>query len=144
MVNNNRRVVRTYLANLIAAATVGDGKPVAAVYTYRKGNLDATPAIVVSSAGTEITAFTFQGTIPAHRFAIFIFVLYNDPTAGISEEYSEDTLDNIMELVHGVIDTNRKADNYWEALEEEGFSQSDSAVIGGKEYRREVITVKVS
>lgn len=141
MINSNRKVVRKAFAALLTAELVGSGKPVQAVYDYPAGDFEGqSPVITVTSGSSDRKPFTFQGTIPTFDLFIDVFIVYAE--AGWTEAQTEDALDDIELEIANIVAANQVTAN-WEALGMPERSQTTYVLIGGKEYRRELIKVRV-
>lgn len=138
----SRETVRDAMAVLLEAELVGAGNPVQAVYGYQIGDfVGLSPVVIVSSAGTGRQRMTFEGSRATFYLNVYIFVLYTDEDAW-NEDDAEDRLDSIEEKIAGVLDANQRTAD-WEALDYVDRSVCDGIEIGGVEYRREVIPIKV-
>lgn len=145
----NREVVRDALAATLTTALVGSGLPVQAVYNHRAGDFGTlNPVVVVSSGGSDRTRpGTFDQTWDTDVLLdIWVFVLYSefDDAGNViwSEAESEDRLDLIeKEIMDALIDDYSLGGVCDEVLPA-GASQIDDIAIGGKQYRRELITVR--
>lgn len=138
----NRETVRDAFTTLLSTALTGAGNPVQVVYGYQIGNLEGlSPVVIVSSAGTFRQRLTLQGSRATFYLNVHIFVLYTDESTW-NEDDAEDRLDLIEEKIASVLDANQRTAN-WEALDYADRSVCDGVEIGGVEYRREVIPIKV-
>lgn len=144
MISGSRKEARAHLAGQLAGALVGAGKPAQAVYDYRVGDFQGqSPVVVVSSGGSNRERFTFRGTKPSFELTIHVFVLYADEAGTWTEENAEDALDDIEEVIAETLTANQRT-NYWEAISFVEPSQTGSVMVGGKEYRTEVISVRLA
>jgi hypothetical protein len=73
---------------------------------------------------------------------VYVFVAYAVPGSGWTEAHAEDALDAIEDLIADVVAANQRT-VAWTAIAYSGPTQPDAAVIGGVEYRRELITLDV-
>ena len=144
MISGSRKDARKHLAGQLKAQLVGTGLPAQAVYDYRVGDFQGqSPVVVVSSGGSLRERFSFQGTKPKHALTIHVFVLYADETGAWTEADAEDALDDIEEIIANTLAANQKS-SYWEAITPTAPSETSGVMVGGKEYRTEVITVRLS
>ena len=141
----DRLVVRNALADLFTAELVGIGKPVQAVYPYQVADIGTnSPVIIVTVSGS-------QRRNPEHSLRsaslvyldVHVLVLYANPkaTPAWTEEDSEDRLDLIEKSVTQVVIDNNGDDQKkpWMLLDFAGRTEIEPVVIGGREYRYEVI-----
>lgn len=141
MTTPKRTTARSDLAALLSTALVGTGKPVEAVYDYQPADFEnKTPVVTVSSGGSMRTPWTMQGNLPVFVLYVHIFVLYSDADTGWDEEDAEDRLDLIEESIADVITANRKYAGHWSDIRMEDRSSALSVMIGGHEYRTEVLS----
>lgn len=141
--STNRETVRDALVTLLSSALTGAGNPAQAVYGYQVGDFQGqSPVVVVASAGSQREPFQLRGQRNLLYFNIFVFVLFDDPDTDWDEDDAEDRIDLIEKEIADVVIDNRKTDN-WTHIRLEGRSTVDSLQIGGSEYRREVITVRI-
>lgn len=144
MISGSRKQAREYLAGQLQGALVGTGLPAQAVYAYQVGDFQGqSPVVVVSSGGTLRERFTFKGTKPSYTLTVHVFVLYADETGAWTEENAEDALDDIEELIAGVLAANQRSP-YWEAISARAPSQTSSVMVGGKEYRTEITSLELT
>lgn len=138
-----REDARKALAVLFASELVGNGQPVNAVYNHMPATFNAkSPVIVVSSGGSACSKLTFTSVKSAFRVMLTLFVAY--PAAGDAqaEHEVETLLDELEERISDIVHTHNKTDQ-WKALSYADISTVSSVLIGGKEYRREVIPLNV-
>lgn len=140
----SRAPARKGLAQLLEAALVGTDKPVQAVYAYQVGDFRGQSPVVAVTSGPMERLRDTMGACYRSRFnlLVYVFVLYADPTAGWGEDDAEDALDTIEAAIADLLLTNTRTVN-WDRLEYSGPSDPDAVVIGGVEYRRELITLTV-
>lgn len=144
MITTSRKDARKHLATLLAASLVGSGNPAQAVYDCQVGDFGGqSPVVVISSGGSLRERLTGQGMKPKYMLNIHVFVLYADESGAWTEAMAEDALDDIEEIAQAVIAANQSS-AYWGALTMTAPSQTGSVMIGGKEYRSEVIGLRVS
>ncbi len=141
----NRSVGRKALASLLSAALTGAGKPAQAVYAYKVGDFKGqSPVVIVTSAGSQREKIMLSTT--TRRVSVFLdvftFVLYADPATGWTESDAEDRLDLLEKSISDVLVDNVNTAN-WNNLTVDSKSQIDSVVIGGADYARELIQVKL-
>lgn len=139
----NRKTARGQLGTLLSAALVGTGKPAQAVYSYKVSDFQgASPVVVVSSEGADRTQATQQLRNNTHfYYNIFVFVLYKDEVSSWTEQNAEDKIDDIEQLIAGVIVDNCYLSGYWNDLSKNGPSTTDIIEVGGVQYIRESIPV---
>lgn len=138
-----REAARKALAVLFASELVGNGQPVSAVFNHMPADFkNQSPVIVVSSGGSTRSKLTFQNVTSAYRILLTLFVAY--PAAGdaMAEHEVETLLDAIEERISDIVHSHNKTDE-WKSLSYADITSIDSVLIGGKEYRREVIPLAV-
>lgn len=141
MIAQNRKTVLAAWAAILQSALVGVGKPVQAVYDYPVGDFqNQSPVVTVSSGGSERRSFTFQGTIPNYDLLVDVFVIYA-ADGGWTEDMTEDALDDIELAIAEAVAANQVT-AYWQSLSIVERTQPTYVVIGGAEYRRELIRVR--
>jgi hypothetical protein len=142
--NAPRAAARKHLADLLTAALVGSDKPAHAVYPYQVGDFrGATPVVVVTSGPMQRTVDSMGGCWrKAFQLLIFVFVTYADES-GWTEADAEDALDAIEEGIAAVVLEHPRTDAWTTLSYGDGGTQLDAVVIGGVEYRRELITLDV-
>lgn len=144
MTSINRETVRDALTSLLSTALVGTGKPVQAVYGYQPGTFgNASPVVAIASAGTEPE----QRAVTSRQknnlyFNIYSFVAYAVAGTTWGEDDAEDRLDLIEKTIRDTISTNLSTSN-WAFIEYDGRSVTDSVLVGGVEYRREIIPIRI-
>jgi hypothetical protein len=137
-----RKDARLHLAGLLEAALVGNGKPAQAVYPYQVGDFRGqTPVVVVASGPAEHLPNGFGCSKASFQLLVYVFVAYA-AAGGWTEEQAEDALDDIEAIIADVIGANGRTDA-WVQIGYSGPTQPDPVVIGGVEYRRELITLDV-
>jgi hypothetical protein len=139
-----REAARKQLATLLSSALVGIGKPAAAVYAYQVGDFrGATPVVVVTSGPMHRSLDSMGGCWrKGFQLLVYVFVAYADG-AGWSEDMAEDAIDTIEEAIAGVVLDNLRTDAWTSIAYSDAGTQLDAVVIGGVEYRRELITFDV-
>ena len=144
----NRETVRDAVATLLEDGLTGTGNPVQAVYNCQVGDFDGqSPVVVVSSGGSARPAMTFQGNRATFWVNVHVFVLYSDE-GDWGEDDAEDRLDLIEKEIAGIVETNRGPTDYWqklaygERMSGMGRTQTGSVVVGGLEYRTELIEMQ--
>lgn len=138
----NRETVRDAMAALLNTALVGTGLPVQAVYAYRVGDLGGqSPVVVVSSAGSERPRMTAAGGRTTVLLQVDVFVLYSDEDAW-GEDEAEDRLDLIEKTIAETIHSSQVTAN-WQAVDYAAQSERVDVEVGGLEYAREMILLRV-
>lgn len=136
-----RGAVRHELAGLLAAALV-DGLA-QAVYDHRIGDFGGqSPVVVVSSAGSGRQRMTRQGSQATMYLQVDVFVVYATPDGMWDEADAEDSLDALEAAIAGVVDA-QQVTAIWQAVDYVGRSERVDVEIGGVEYCREVIQLRV-
>lgn len=139
----NRKVVRQALAALLNTNLVGSGNPLQQLYRYQIGDFRGqSPVGVLTSAGTKRERMTFMGSKATFFFDLHLFVLYADPGTTWDEEDAEDALDDIEAEVAALLDANQRSAD-WEAIDYADRSTALPVVIGGAEYKHEIIPLSV-
>lgn len=130
------------MAALLNTALVGTGLPVQAVYAYRVGDLGGqSPVVVVSSAGSERPRMTAAGGRTTVLLQVDVFVLYSDEDAW-GEDEAEDRLDLIEKTIAETIHSSQVTAN-WQAVDYAAQSERVDVEVGGLEYAREMILLRV-
>jgi hypothetical protein len=143
--SDNRETLRDALAALLTTALVGTGLPAQHVYGYPIGDFGGdSPVVVVESAGSErVREQVSTKWRDWFHFNVFSFVLCVDPvtTTTWDEDDAEDALDLIeKKMADALIDnTDAGSLNFFEPV---GRSTVDHIVIGGADYRRELVPVR--
>lgn len=138
----NRETVRDAMAALLNTALVGTGLPVQAVYAYRVGDLGGqSPVVVVSSAGSERPRMTAAGGRTTVLLQVDVFVLYSDEDTW-GEDEAEDRLDLIEKTIAETIHSSQVTAN-WQAVDYAAQSERVDVEVGGLEYAREMILLRV-
>lgn len=138
----NRETVRDAMAALLNTALVGSGLPAQVVYGYRVGDLAGqSPVVVVSSAGSERARMTAAGGRTTIRLQVDVFVLYSDESAW-GEDEAEDRLDLIEKTIAETVHSNQVTTN-WQAVDYAAPSERVDVEVGGLEYAREMILLRV-
>jgi hypothetical protein len=139
----NRKEARKYLASLIETAMVGEGKPVQAVFPYQAGDFGGqSPVVTVTSEGSSYDPLAFHNSVPTHWLNIHTFILYSSGEEW-TEADCEDALDDVELALNELIQDNNKATDVWNTIAVDERSKAGSVLIGGVEYRTNVITVRV-
>lgn len=138
-----RADARRELAALLEPALVGPDKPTQAVYHYQAGDFAGrTPVVVVASGAANHEPNGFGCDRTTFQLLVFVFVAYAVPGSGWTEEDTEDALDDIEALIAEVISANSRTDA-WTKIEYAAPTDPAAVVIGGVEYRRELMTFDV-
>lgn len=138
----NRETVRDAMAALLNTALVGTGLPAQVVYAYRVGDLGGqSPVVVVSSAGSERPRMTAAGGRTTVRLQVDVFVLYSDESTW-GEDEAEDRLDLIEKTIAETVEANQVTTN-WQAVDYAAPSERVDVEVGGLEYAREMILLRV-
>lgn len=138
----NRETVRDAMATLLNTALVGTGLPAQIVYNYRVGDLAGqSPVVVVSSAGSERPRFTPQGGRTRVYLQVDVFVLYSDES-NWGEDEAEDRLDLIETTIADTIHANQNTTS-WDAVDYATRTERIDVEVGGLEYAREMILLRV-
>lgn len=136
----NRETGRDTLLTLLQAS-IGT-TTVQAYYGYQVGDFGGqSPVLVVTSgpAEREYLGYGAAHVATTFEYDIHTFVLYTSGTVW-TEDMAEDRLDLIeKEIADCVVDN--YAGTIWQALTWAGASAIDSVVLGGEEYKHEVVTV---
>ena len=144
MTTMNRETARDALTTLFSTALVGTGKPAQSVFGYLPGDFgNASPVVALGSAGTEPE----QRAVTSRQknnfyFNVYVFVAYAVAGTTWGEDDAEDRLDLIEKTIRDTIAANRSTAN-WAFIEYEGRSSVDSSIVGGVEYRREIIPIRI-
>lgn len=130
------------MAALLNTALVGTGLPVQAVYAYRVGDLGGqSPVVVVSSAGSQRPRMTAAGGRTTVLLQVDVFVLYSDEDTW-GEDEAEDRLDLIEKTIAETIHSSQVTAN-WQAVDYAAQSERVDVEVGGLEYAREMILLRV-
>lgn len=141
--SKSREVVRSAFAALLQAKLVGSGLPVQQLYDYLVGDFGGmSPVVVVSSGPIFRQQYSlgeeWQNTIQIY---IYSFVLYSSPADSWTEENAEDAIDAIEKIVADVAHDNASNAN-WQTIRYLEPTTVFSTVIGGLEYKAELITLE--
>lgn len=141
----SRSVVRKAFAALLQTALVGSGKPAQAVYDYQVGDFaGASPVVVVSSGPIQRLIQNFGNCDHAVIVLnVYVFVLYADAASGWDEADAEDAIDSIEALIADTVINNQHGANWNSCAYVEAPTDLAGVVIGGQEYRRELIKVQL-
>lgn len=128
--STNRETVRDALATLLQSALVGTGKPVQEVTAYERGEIGASPLIMVLSGGSRRKQHGMNREKWKNHFRLVVRVIVKDADAGESwtEQNVEDSLDLIEKGIADVLADNRGASPPTSAIPwnyitfEDGFS----------------------
>ena len=142
----NRKDVRKKMAELLETA-LGAGAPTQLVQAFYKSQPrdfgGASPVVTVSGAGSDRPRMTQGAGRSTFWLNVHVFVVFALADGSWTEDDAEDRLDDIEAAVAAVIQNNRRLSGFWEALDYESRSAAGSVEVGGVEYRREVIPLKV-
>ena len=138
----SREPARKALAQLLETDLVGTSKPVQAVYAYQVGDFQGQSPVVVVTSGPMERLRDTMGDCYRSRFnlMVYVFVLYADPGTAWGEDDAEDALDAIEAAIAETLLNNTRTAN-WDRLSYSEATAVDAVVIGGVEYRRELITL---
>ncbi len=139
----NRETIRDAFAALLTTKLVDGGtKYVARVYEYQATTFNKEqPIVVVSSDTSERERRTIN-----ERYKTFftlnvdVFVIYVETSW--TEKEAEDRLDRIEKEIADVVMDDFSNDD-WQYLEYDGPTDTGRVIIGGEEYRRERIKIRV-
>ena len=139
-----REAARKHLASLLETALVGTGLPAQAVYPYQVGDFKGATPVVAVTSGPMRRRLDSMGECwrKSFQLLVYVFVAYSDD-AGWTEAMAEDAIDAIEDGIAAVILANPRTDAWVTIYYDEGATQLDGVVIGGEEYRRELITFDV-
>lgn len=149
----NRKPFRAQIASELTAVLVGVGKPAQALFAGQVADFGGLwPAVVVSSAGSDRpndSGYAAQGT--ALLLNVDVFIKYSDTAENWDELNSEDALDDIEQIVaEWVLQNATRAPVAgsavaWTNLTYSGRTDAEipPVQIGGEEYRRERISLRV-
>lgn len=136
----NRETARDALATLLQSS-IGTAT-VQAYYNYQVGDFGGQSPVVVVTSGPATRARSSYGggyIDATFEYDVHVFVLYTQGTAW-TEADAEDRLDLIEKEVADCVQDNMSG-TIWQRLDWEGATAIDSVVLGGEEYKHEVITV---
>jgi hypothetical protein len=134
----NRETARDELLTLLQAS-IGTAT-VAAYYNYRVGDFAGqSPVVVVTSGPATRERMSYAGSLlnTTFEYDVHCFVLYVQGTAW-AEADAEDRLDLIEKDIADCVQDNRSG-TVWQLLNWAGASAIDSVVLGGEDYKHEVI-----
>lgn len=141
---SNRRDTRLAWAALLAAELVGDGQPVEVVYSEQTADLGGqSPVICISSGGTERDRLTYKSSHAYYYIDVDVFVLYSAAGEGWTEADAESMLDDIERRIAAIIDAHQEG-AHWHGVEYVSRSTTDYLSIGGVEYKRERIPLRLN
>ena len=134
---------RRKLADLLTAALVGNGLPAQAVYAWQVGDFAGqSPVVAVTSGPANHEPNGFGCDKAVFQLFVYVFVAYAVPGAGWTEEHAEDALDDIEALIAETVAANSRTEA-WTQIAYAGPTDPAAVVIGGVEYRRELVTLDV-
>jgi hypothetical protein len=146
----NRKLWRSAIASDLNTALVTSGL-VQSLYAGQVADFGGqSPVVIVSSAGSDRPSDNYTTQSTALFLNLDVFVLYADSANGFDEMDAEDALDDIEAAVAEWVQANatRTPSNGvgWTLLEYAGRTGADigPAPIGGQEYRREQIGLRVN
>ena len=147
MISGSRKNVRNALYALMNAMLTGGPKRLCKkVYACLPDDFSGqSPVVCIASSGSDRRELTFNGLANAYLISIYVLVAY--PTKSDlnwTDEQVEDLLDDIEEHISKVVKDNQRS-TYWEALTYAAATETDppTVIVGGVDYRREVITIRV-
>jgi hypothetical protein len=140
--STNRETARDALSTLLQTALVGTGLPAGAVYAYQVGKFDATPAVVVYSAGSDRSDLTSAGGQATFRFIIDVFVAYTDDGSW-NEDDAEDRVDLLEKAIWDTLQANQVTAN-WQSVDYTEPTKVETIIVDGQGYRTERIPVSVT
>lgn len=131
---NSRKEARQAVAGLMATI------PALASSTFDHEVLNPgglSPFSTTQSFGTTWDFQTLDGSITRkHALIITLYWLWTDTT--------EDSLDDLSQVAHDVIEANQALDGVWESLEmDDSFTETGYEELDGKVYRIERIRVVI-
>lgn len=137
----DRGVVRQALGAMLKAAC----NTAQEVYTGQVASFDAqSPVVVVTSGSSARERITMQGSIALFEYDVHLFVVYSEPESGWNELMAEDALDALEAEVARFVDMSQQT-RFWQSI---SYAQPSNArqpvVIGGLEYRHELITLALN
>jgi hypothetical protein len=139
--STNRATVRAELKTMLQTA-IGTAT-VQAYYDYQIGDFEGLSPVVVVTSGPSLherESYKSGYVTDTFELDVHVFVLYTQGTAW-TEEDAEDRLDLIeKEIADCVIDNT--SGTVWNYLDWGGASVIDSVVLGGEEYKHEVVTLQ--
>lgn len=144
----NRETVRDKLADLLNTALVGSGLPAQVVYNYQVGDFDnMAPAVVVTSGPIQRQRQSY-GDCYRNLITLYVnvFVPYAEENGAWTEANAEDALDLIEKTIAETVLANNSVSGYWNQCRYAPDEPTllGGVVIGGVEYRREIISVEVT
>jgi hypothetical protein len=142
----NRKSLRSALASGLSAALVhavdGDGKPLDALYGYRKSKIDKNFVICVTSGPANRTKQAQMTRVTSMvDLDINIFTIY--AAENFSEDDSEDKADDLEKAVQDWL-ADHDSTGDWEELQQSGPSEYDVVtLVSGRTFRIETIPVRI-
>lgn len=142
----SRKDLRQALAAGLTTALVhtapADGKPLDALYRYRKAQIDKNFVICVTSDPVNREKQAEPSLVTSRvDLGIHIFTIY--AAENFSEEASEDKADDLEKAVSDWLLSNDTTED-WEQIGQSGPSEYDVVtLVNGKTYRIETIPVQV-
>lgn len=141
--NVSRETVRKAFASVLQATLVSGGLA-QAVYGYQVGDFGGQSPVVVVASGPILRERRSLG--PCYHttatLMVYVFVAYADQASGWTEADAEDRIDAIEVSVADALLANTSTIN-WSDGRYVQPTQLDGVEIGGKEYRRELITIEM-
>lgn len=134
MIATDRKEVREAFAQLVRTNVTAAQE----VFEYLVADfVGKSPVIVVASGGRQPKPFTNRGTRPVHYLDVHTFVAYAESNGAWTEKDAEDMLDQLATALDAVVAANQK-NAKWEAITQDEQSRTDSEIVAGVEYRREI------
>ena len=137
----NQETVRDAVAALFEAALVGTGKPVQAVYNYKKGKFSGSPVLLVTSGPTQRKQGGMGSQKFFNQFGIMTWVFVADARGDEwTEQMVDDKLDALDAAIADVVAANRNRDE-WDYLRhsEEAASIPSGVTVDGVLYQMKII-----
>ncbi len=137
----SRKDARIAVGAMLAAALVGDGKPLQAFFNYEVGDWgtqDPVGYITGRGSARHDDNDAVKGVV---TFGLDVHVWVRYVKDGVTEADSESTLDDVEALVADYV---RDTESEYGFLGHDGESVVDAIELAGVEYRHEVIPLRLT
>lgn len=141
MSQTNRKVVRQAVSLLFQEALVGEDKPLQAFFDHEVGDWGTQNPIGYLTGRGSRRHDDPDALAHSSEFALDLHVWVRYIAEGVTEADSENTLDDIEQLVAETIQSDGRVGG---VLSHDGESLVDALEIGGVEYRHETIPLRVA
>ncbi len=139
MSTTNRKIVRQAVGALMTAALTGAGKPVQVVFDHEVGDWGTQDPVCYVTGRGSLRHDDNDPLAKTASFALDMHVWVRYVKTGVTEADSENTLDDIEQLVNDTVQGDTSSGSL---LSHDGESVVDALEIGGVEFRHEIIPLR--